>query len=362
MILGFHSPMPPERTGVADYSEALVRALRQHAEVKVNPARGTRVDGALYQIGNNQLHRAVYERALAEPGVVVMHDAVLQHFHLGRGSEDDYVSEFVHDYGEWNRALAHDLWRGRARSGQDELYFRYPMIRRIASAATAVVVHNPAAARIVTQHARGVRVAEIPHLFEAPPAPDPVSVIDLRAQWGGRFVFGVFGHLRESKRLMAILSAFARLRTHVRDVTLLVAGDFVSDDLARAAGPMLDAPGVVRVPYVPEEDFWLHAHAVDACLSLRWPSAGETSGIAIRLMGIGKPVIVTAGDEVSRFPETACLRVNPGTSEAEMLLACMLLLATGGQTARRVGGSAAAHIRENHDPDLVARRMLELAG
>lgn len=360
MILGFHSPMPPERTGVADYSEALVRALRRHAGVKVNPAPGTRVDGSLYQIGNNQLHRAIYERALAEPGAVVLHDAVLQHFHLGRGSESDYVAEFVHDYGEWNRGLAHDLWRGRARSGQDELYFRFPMVRRIAAASKAIAVHNPAAARIVREHAPGAHVAEIPHLFEAPPPPDPVSVIDLRARWGGRFVFGVFGHLRESKRLVAILNAFSRLRTLVHDVTLLVAGDFVSDDLARAAGPLLAAPGVVRVPYVPENDFWLHAQAVDACLSLRWPSAGETSGIAIRLMGIGKAVIVTEGDEVSRFPETACLRVSPGTAEPEMLLAYMLLLATGGQAARRIGESAAAYIREKHDLDLIARRMLEL--
>lgn len=359
MTIGFHSPMPPARTGVADYSEALVRALRKHAEVRVNPGGGP-VDAAIYQIGNNPLHREAYRRALAEPGAVVLHDAVLQHFHLGLDGEDAYVSEFVYNYGEWNRGLARDLWRGRARSGLDEIYFRYPMLRRIAERSRAVVVHNPAAARLVREHCESARVEEVPHLFEAPPPVDPVTVIERRARWG-RFVFGLFGHLRESKRVMTVLAAFGDLRRIVPDASLLVAGDFVSEDLARAAAPLLDAPGVIRVPYVPEHDFWVYAHAADACVNLRYPSAGETSGIAIRLMGIGKPVLVTAGEETSRFPETACLRVDPGAAEREMLLATMLLLAEGGDVARRIGREAAAFVREKHDPDAVARRMIEVA-
>ncbi len=359
MTIGFHSPMPPARTGVADYSEALVRALRKHAQIQVNPGSGP-VDAEIYQIGNNPLHREAYRRALAEPGVVVLHDAVLQHFHLGLGGEEDYVSEFVYNYGEWNRGLAHDLWRGRARSGQDEIYFRYPMLRRIAERSRAIVVHNPAAARLVHEHCESARVEEIPHLFEPPAPVDPVTVIERRADWG-RFVFGLFGHLRESKRVMTVLAAFGDLRRIVADASLLVAGDFVSEDLTRAAAPLLSAPGVIRVPYVPEQDFWVYAHAVDACVNLRYPSAGETSGIAIRLMGLGKPVIVTAGEETSRFPETACFRVDPGVAEREMLLATMLLLAEGGAVARRIGREAAAFVRERHDPDAVARRILAVA-
>lgn len=360
MTIGFHSPMPPARTGVADYSGALVRALRKHVEVRVNP--GSEPGGAaLYQIGNNPLHREAYRRAIAEPGTVVLHDAVLQHFHLGLGSEQDYVSEFVYNYGEWNRELASALWRGRARSGLDETYFRFPMLRRIAERSRTVVVHNPAAGRLVREHYEPVRVEEIPHLFETPPPVDPVTVIERRARWG-RFVFGIFGHLRESKRMMTLLAAFGQLRRIVPDVSLLVAGDFVSADLARAATPLLDAPGVIRVPYVPEQDFWVLAHAVDACVNLRHPSAAETSGIAIRLMGIGKPVIVTAGEETSRFPETACLRVDPGPAEREMLMASMLLLAQGGEVPRRIGLESAAYIRQWHDPDRIARRLIEVMG
>ena len=56
--------------------------------------------------------------------------------------------------------------------------------------------------------------------------------------------------------------------------------------------------------------------AVDCCLNLRYPGAGETSGVAIRLMGLGKPVIVTDNVENSAFPYGAVLRVSAGVAES----------------------------------------------
>jgi len=80
VTVGFDAPLPPARTGVADYAAALLSALRRRGTVEVNPRRA---DVWLYHLGNNQLHRDIYRRALARPGIVVLHDAVLQHFFLG---------------------------------------------------------------------------------------------------------------------------------------------------------------------------------------------------------------------------------------------------------------------------------------
>ena len=63
----------------------------------------------LYHLGNNPLHREIYQRALEKPGVAVLHDAVLQHFFLGSFSEQQYVAEFVYNYGAWNEDQAHAL-------------------------------------------------------------------------------------------------------------------------------------------------------------------------------------------------------------------------------------------------------------
>jgi hypothetical protein len=146
VTLGFYSPLPPAHTGVADYAAALLAEMRKYGEVEVAPEE---CDAALYHLGNNQLHADIYFRALQRPGVVVLHDAVLQHFLLGQLSDSEYSDEFAYNYGDWNRDLGDQLWRERAGSGSDERYFRYPMLKRIAQRSRAVVVHNPAAARAV---------------------------------------------------------------------------------------------------------------------------------------------------------------------------------------------------------------------
>lgn len=361
MTVGFFAPLPPAHTGVADYAAALLAELRKHGRVEVAPPT---CDAALYHLGNNALHGDIYQRALEKPGVVVLHDAVLHHFLLGRLEEAAYIDEFVYNYGEWNRGLAQELWRGRASSATDRRYFDYPMLRRIVERSRAVVVHNPAAARVVAEHATQARAVEIPHLFVAPRDPAGGAEAIRWRQRGGvdaaSFLFGVFGYLRESKRLVTVLEAFADVcRAHPR-TALLVAGEFVSTDLERAVSPMLSAAGVVRRPYLEEREFWLAAGAVDACINLRYPAAGETSGIAIRLMGLGKPVMLTESVECSRFPEDACIRIASGAAERDSLRAHMTLVASMPEVAWAIGDRAAAHIRAHHGVEQVAAQYWDL--
>lgn len=357
MTVGYFAPLPPANTGVADYAEALLHALRKHGDVKVD-AKG--LDVALYHIGNNQLHAAIYDRALAHPGVVLLHDSVLQHFFLGRLTEQQYVDEFIFNYGEWTRSLAEDLWRNRSRSAADPRYFAWPMLKRIATTAHAVIVHNPAAAAIVKQHAPGATVFEIPHLFVQPQVPSAVDTLRFRAELGiapRTLLVGTFGHQRESKRLPVVLRALDRAWRAGSDARLLVAGAFVSSDLERSLAGELDDPRIIRAGYLSERDFWRHAAAVDLCLNLRYPSAAETSGIAVRLMGIGKPVVFSSGEEIAGIPQNACLRIETGAAEEEMLAGYIAWLATDRSIAGEIGRRAAAHIDTHHAIESVAKQM-----
>lgn len=360
MTAGFYSPLPPARTGVADYAAVLLAELRRRGRVSIAPRR---CDVALYHLGNNALHAVFYRRALAQPGVVVLHDTVLHHFLLGQLREAAYLDEFVYNYGEWSRDLARDLWRGRAASAADSRYFEFPILRRIAEKARAVVVHNPAAAEAVRKHAPQARVIEIPHLFQPPELPPLAEMLRFRDRLGvpqAFFLFGVFGYLRESKRLASVLQAFAEVHRELPGTALLVAGQFVSSDLERAVAPLLASPGVVRLPYLPERDFWMAAGAVDACINLRYPAAGEASGIAIRLMGIGKPVLLTDGPESVGFPEDACIRVAPGVGERDSLRQHMILLTSMNEVARAIGQRGAGHVQAHHRVNQVGERYWNL--
>ena len=361
MKIGFFAPLPPAPTGVADYAAALLAALRKCGQVEVGSDAGV----ALYHLGNNHLHRAIYGRALERPGVAVLHDAVFHHFFLGTLDRSSYVEEFVYNYGEWMRGFAEELWQERARSAADPRYFEYPMLKRIVTASRALIVHNPAAACAVLRHAPQARVIEIPHLFVAPDLPRLVDTLRFRAQLGlgpRTLLAGVFGHLRESKRLPVVVRAMERAARDGADVQLLIAGAFTSSDLERSLASLLAHPRILRVGHLSERDFWRYAAAIDVCVNLRFPTAGESSGIAIRMMGIGKPVVFTQGAEVARIPENACLRVDLGAAEEEMLADIILWLARDREAGVEIGCRAAEHIARVHAVEKVAERYWDALG
>jgi len=334
--IGFWSPLPPVRSGVADYAAALLAALP--LETAVN-APG---DVDLYHLGNNGLHAEIYRRALARPGVVVLHDAVLHHFHLGALPRAAYVDEFCYCYGGWYRGMAEAFWEGRSRSASDERYFRWPMLRRIAESSRAVIVHNPGAAAMVRREAPAARVEIIPHLPLPMPPVDPVDLERWRAARGilpSATLFGLMGYLRESKRVLPVLRAFARLRAARPGVHLLLAGE-ASPDLARNFEPLTAQPGVLREPHLPEVDFQHRAAACDAGINLRYPGAGESSGMTARWLQLGRPVLVSEGPETAGLPLAACPRVATGPAEEEELLALMLWLADSPVRRREAGRAA----------------------
>ena len=141
---------------------------------------------------------------------------------------------------------------------------------------------------------------------------------------------------------------------------LLLAGQFVSTDLERAVAPMLRSPGVLRLPYLAEREFWMAASALDACINLRYPPAGESSGITVRMMGIGKPVLLTDGPESAPFPEDACLRIASPPAERESLRQHMVLLISMAEVAREIGGRGAGHIAAHHRVEQIGKRYWDL--
>src|SRR5687767_13699039 len=86
--VAYFSPLPPEKTGVADYSALLLPALRKQLDVTVvrrgrrRAPRGT--DVALYHVGNNpDAHAWIVDALRKRPGVVVLHDFVVHHLVAG---------------------------------------------------------------------------------------------------------------------------------------------------------------------------------------------------------------------------------------------------------------------------------------
>jgi hypothetical protein len=78
------------------------------------------------------------------------------------------------------------------------------------------------------------------------------------------------------------------------------------------------------------------------------------------MMGIGKPVVFTSGEEIARIPEDACLRVDGGLAEEEMLAGSLRWLSADRQAAMEIGRRAAAYIQREHALERAAARYWEL--
>jgi len=72
-------------------------------------------------------------------------------------------------------------------------------------------------------------------------------------------------------------------------------------------------------------------------------------------MGIGKPVIVSNVGWFAELPDDCCLKVDPGDTEEETLLAHMEFLAANESARQELGAAARAYVEENHSLESAAQ-------
>ncbi len=363
MRVAYYSPMPPSRSGVADYSALLLPELGKRIDVAVaRPGRFRRApaaDVSLYHIGNDPEAHGWIARALAaRPGVVVLHEFVLHHLVAGltlaRGDARGYLDAMERGHGLAGRLLAYGVIDNRIPPLWETRPEAFPLAGDVLADATGLIVHSA----FVEERARtagfGGPVWRIPH--PAWPLPDTVA-----AQVEGSPLIGCFGHLNESKRISQLLAAFGRLRAARPEARLLLVGALAS----RLTGLAIPE-GVIREDYVGEERLWSLMAACDAIVSLRSPTMGETSGSAIRALSLGKPLVVSDVGWFAELPGGVALRVPVDEHEIDALAAALELLA-GDPAARAAMGAAARELVERdhalpHVADLYVSALEQAAG
>jgi glycosyltransferase involved in cell wall biosynthesis len=353
--------LPPERSGIADYSALLLPALAERFDVNV-VRRGSRrlrrrADVSVYHVGNDPAaHGWIVEALRRRPGVVVLHDFVLHHLiagmTLGRGDRGGYLDAMQREAGPVGRMLAHGvidellppLWEDRA--------VDYPLTGEVLASATGLIVHSAYVEQLVGDAGYRGPVWRIPH--PAWPAPAEVVPVELPE---GRIVIGCFGHLNPAKRLPQLLEAFAALRRRLPEALLLLAG---STSPGLELDPVFERLGlrvgeaVLRVDYVDEARLWALLASCEICVNLRYPTMGETSGIVMRALSLGRPLIVSDVGWFSELPSEAALRVPVDEGEVEAIGDAMELLGRDPGLRASMGDAARATARRDHDVGLVA--------
>ena len=343
--VAFFSPLPPARSGIADYSAALLDELRKLVDVEVFTSKPPSFDPGnfdvtLYQVGNNVHHDFCYETAMDHPGVVVVHEANLHHLiadiTIKRGDWDAYIRAVEQEGGPANVAYA-----GRVRRLEVAPdYEGVPMLRQLLSRSKAAIVHSGC----VESELRGAgfsgAVARIPHGAWIPNA----DRLNFRERLGldeTAPLIGIFGFLKPYKRIAESLRAFRRLvRVHPAAKMILVGEphpELQLESLIRS----LDLSLHVRVlGFRPIEEFVGYLAACDIVLNLRYPTVGENSGTLMRALGLGKAVVVSEVGSFSELPESICLKAPVDSSEENHLFEYLNLLVSRPSVRKALGARA----------------------
>ncbi len=395
MKLAYWSPLSPRGTGIADYSEELLPYLADKgADIHLfvddyepnnraiveqfpwHPAneyehvnQREAFDLNLYQIGNSSYHRYALNAALRFPGVVVLHDLVLQHLFLGlsveRGDTALYVSEMKRAYGERGAALGRQV---AAALGSELLTSKFPLCERMIERSYGVLVLTRFVQRWLERRFGSIPVGKFigraPHHYA--PAPlllDPASrrvdpatrrVVDTPAE--ARRVLGLpeeaflvasFGLAARAKRIDRALEGFRRfLATSARatDARFLVVGEVQE---GYALNPALVAElgdRLVLTGRQPMDRFYMYMLACDVVVNLRFPSTGELSGTLIRTLGMGKPVLVSNTGPFAEFPEHTVAFIDLGLPEVAAIAGTLRLFHERPELQAAMGRFAREHV------------------
>jgi glycosyltransferase involved in cell wall biosynthesis len=369
--IAYFSPLPPSRSGIADYSAELLPHLVQLADVTVFtddpatiglpglafrptsdfPQSHADYDLPLYQMGNSDQHESVYAMLLRYPGVVVLHDYFLHHFirhrTAGRGDWTSYGREMGYALGADGRQMVREVASGAA----EPPLFDVPLNQRVLDSALGLIVHSQFAAERARQYRPDLPLAIVPALVETHAGRSLKERLDLP---GDAVLFGSFGQITTEKRIDAALDAFRALLSRCPEARYLLVGDVQPDvDLSALVTRLEMDNAVHHIGYVHDLDEFVNwFHTVDVVVNLRRPTVGETSAVALRAMAAARPLIVYDHGWYSELPESAAIKVTP--DDAPALHEAMETLAESPVLRQSMGQAGYEYARDYCRPSRVA--------
>ena len=342
------TPLPPARNGIADYAYRVAArlatdyrsvvlcddpfALAPAGVPVMDPKQAFRLPRAqtcfVHQLGNNPDHAFVLHAALANPGIVVLHDLKLLYLHELLGlSRDEMLSAMARSnpYVARARAVPFAL-EGRKRPLDHPLF---DMLADVIGTAKAVVVHTAFAKHVLLRHFGDLlsrKVHVIPHFaLEADPEPreQARARLSLDDDW---FVVVTAGFATRVKRYDLLVAALEHVVALYKKVIWVQAGPTRPDeyDLEQLVARHPRVQRIARFTgYFSERDLDGYVAAADVLVNLRFPSLGESSGSLARALAAGTPCIVSDTAGYRELPDDVVIKVSPWGG-AESLAAALL--------------------------------------
>jgi glycosyltransferase involved in cell wall biosynthesis/SAM-dependent methyltransferase len=339
------TPLPPAKTGTADYGAALATEMEKLVNLTVYERppvgfNGGRFDHVVYQIGNNPFHADIYELALRHPGTVVLHEAsvhyLVRSLTLSRGNQKGYLREVMYEI------FGNDLGRyaGKYLPIETPQPHEFLMLRRLLDHSRSCIVHSHHAERLVKLKGFGGPIGVVPHGADLRSIDAEQYRRSLEVERDTPLI-GVFGYQRPDKQIWECLLMFKELVDSLPDARLLILGEMHPqvpiEDGIRDLG--LQRQVIVR-GHQTLDDFDGFLAASSVVLNLRQSTFGETSGTMMRAFALGRPVIVSDIGATHELPDDVCLRIPRDRHEMQTIQECLKWLLANPEEAAALGVQA----------------------
>ncbi len=346
--LAYVSPLPPECSGIADYSAELVPALAAHFRIDVIVEQGHigapdvlaccgvrdpswlrsqagEYDVVLYHMGNSHFHTWMFDLLHEVPGVVVLHDfflgGLIRSISDQSGRADLKFRELY--FGHGHAALAKCLKTGDSANS----LFHYPCNRSVLDFAEGVIVHSDEAIRMGRNWygpATGADWVRIPHARVRAQNVDRQSARRRLGLPDSAFVVCSFGMLGITKLNHRLLTAWLNSSlAREPDALLVFVGDAGTGDYASDLRARIDESGLgdrIRITgWADATTFRNYLESADLAVQLRSHSRGETSGTVLDCMNHGLPTIVNAHGSMAELAEEAVYRLRDEFDDVELI-------------------------------------------
>ena len=387
--LALFTPLPPCRSGIADYSAAFLPHLGRHFEIDIfiddyevsdrrlrdnfviRPhhefaARRRDYVAIVYEMGNSEFHAYMLDYAARYPGVVVLHDAYLSglhgyvDFHLGRSGT--YVREMLGSHGPRARRYLAPVQQDADPIGESMIHL--PASKSVIESAIGVVSHTPFNIDVARENypegfATPYRI--IRQIARVPQPLDARRRGELRAALGfadGDFVVCTFGHVTWTKCGDVLHDAFCRSAL-ARDpgAKLVYVGELARDAFGRRLRRAIDdsecGERIQVTGYVDERAFATYLAAADLAVQLRTETRGGTSKAILDCLAYGLPVIANDAGSFADYPGDVVHKISP-VPDAIELAQTLESLYSRREALAKIGAAGRRHVIAEHDPDRIA--------
>ncbi|NMM36126.1 MAG: glycosyltransferase [Glaciimonas sp.] len=380
--LAFVSPLPPERSGIADYSAELLPALAAHYDIELivhdaqiglleqpwlqanYPVRSVswfeahagRYARVLYQVGNSYFHLHMFGLLQRIPGTVVLHDFYLSGAYSS-GGDLALQRELFHSHG----------WRGlqAMTQGKAGAVDAYPCNLALLEAAQGVIVHS----RFAQDASRSWYGADLARRMQVIPLLRGVAQRDraaARARLGlghSDFLVCSFGLLAPSKRNRELLDAWlqSELSGDAHCKLAFVGenhGGEYGDDLLATIERSPCRQRISITGHASEQQYEDYLAAADLAVQLRGDSRGETSRAALDCMAAGLALIVNANGPMAELPDAAACKL-PDLFSVASLSAALGHFWRDPAARADLGAAACRHVLQQHHPAVIAARYAQ---